>query len=99
MWVALWSLLVAGAIAVPVLLVRDLWRRLTALGRQLGESATVLSREPAVVDLERIGPTLLDAGTPVRMRRQRRTLRAMRTVRRAQVCERTVDRWQHLGLL
>lgn len=99
MWFALWSVLVAGAIVVPVLLGVGLWRRVKAVGREASAFAGAFDLGQSDVEVPRFQPTLLDPGTSARVGADLRANRALRSARRAAVLDGAVDRWRGLGLL
>lgn len=99
MWFALWTVLVVGAIVVPVLLGVGLWCRVKALGREASAFTAALSLDHLEVESPRIRPTLLDAGTAARMRDELGANRAVRSARRARELDSAVGRWSRLGLL
>lgn len=99
MWFALWSVLVAGAIVVPVLLGVGLWRRVKDLGREASAFAGAFDLGQPDVEVPRFRATLLDPGTSARVGADLRANHARRSARRAAVLEAAVDRWRGLGLL
>ncbi|NCD16411.1 MAG: hypothetical protein EOL91_03705 [Actinobacteria bacterium] len=100
MWFALWSVLVVGAVAVPVVLGLGLWRRVKALGREAAASAEALTPSaPLDRQGERSRATLLDPATPGRVRDDRHARRARRDARRARTLAGAVDRWARHGLV
>jgi hypothetical protein len=98
-WFALWSVLVAGAIVVPVLLGVGLWRRTKELGREVSAFAGAFDIGQLDVEVPRFRPTLLDPGTTARVGADLRANRAVRSARHAATLDGAVDRWRRLGLL
>lgn len=99
MWVALWSVLVIGAIAVPALLAWDLWARVKAVGREVAELSDALSPHLTPDDPPAgAHATLLEPGTADRARRARRSNREERAARRATALRDARRRWAGRGL-
>lgn len=98
-WFALWSVLVIGAVAAPVLIGAWLWRLGRALVRESGAIAAALAPQevPEAVPAPAV-PTLLDHGTRERARANLRATRAERAARRANGLTQAVERWSRYGL-
>lgn len=86
LWFAIWAVLVLAAVALFAALGRSLWRKGTALVRELGEAAEVLARAQAQVErLQRpdTDPTPAIFSDPQALRAEReRRLRARSPRRR-----------------
>jgi len=100
-WFAIWSVLGAAALVVPLLLGLGLWRRAKALGRDLaaaGERAAEAFDHP-VAEPERARPTLFASDTASRSHQVRAVNHMARDVRHSATLRRAVDRWARHGLV
>lgn len=106
LWFTVWTLLVAGTLVGAFFLGRDLWRKATALGTELGRAAQVLERlsertrelTEAAALAHPVAEVVLDDPEPARARRAAAAqVSAARRAARAARREATFRRWWALS--